>query len=161
MIRLHAALVAIVVAFGLSFLLDPCGGGGDLCLGGVVGVVALTYAAIGIGSIITWRLARRAAPLLVWDSLLITLAGATLLSSMGGGAPLIVLGLTGVLLFGVPGVILAGQAVTRHRYEPLAAIAGLAATMLLGVGLIVAVGVGVAALGIGWLTGRRRTAGTT
>ena len=158
MVRIHAAMVVIVAVFGLSFLADPCGGGGDLCLGGVVGLAALAYAGIGIGSITTWWFAHRASPLLVWDSILVTLAGATLLSSMGGGVPLVVLGFIGILLLGVPGAILSGREVSRHKFERLLAIVALAATMLLGIGLIVVTVVGVIAMATGWLLGRSSAA---
>ena len=86
MVRIHGALVAIVALFGISFLADPCSGGGDLCLGGVVGLVALAYAGIGIGAITTWWLAHRASPLLVWDSIIVTLAGATPSAAPGPAA---------------------------------------------------------------------------
>jgi hypothetical protein len=158
MVRIHAALVLIVGAFGISFLADPCGGGGDLCLGGVVGLVAIAYAGIGIGAIATWWLARRASPLLVWDSILVTLAGATLVSSGGGGALIVIVGFTGTLLLGVPGVILAGRAVAGHRYERILAVVALFATTLLGVELLAVVAVGIVALAIGWALGRNAAA---
>jgi hypothetical protein len=120
----------------------------------VVGLVALAYAGIGIGSITTWWFAHRASPLLVWDSILVTLAGATLLSSMGGGVPLVILGFTGILLLGVPGAILSGREVSRHKVERLIAIVALAATMLLGIGLIVVTVVGLIAMATGWFLGR-------
>ena len=151
MVGLHAALVALFTAFGLYFLADPCGGGGDLCLGGPVGLASLAYAGVGLGAIITWVLARRASPLLVWDSPLIALAGATLLASRDSGAPLVMLGLLGVLVAGVPGAVLAGRAVSRHRIERLLAILVLAATLLLAVEGIVVTAVGLIAFGIGWL----------
>jgi hypothetical protein len=153
-VRIHAALVAIVAAFGTNFVLDPCGGGGDLCLGGVVALASFAFAGIGIGSIATWWLGHRASPLLVWDSILVTLAGTTLASSMGGGAPIVIFGFSGVLLLGVPGAILSGQAVSRHKVERLLAIAALAATMLLGIGLIVVTIVGLASMAIGWFLRR-------
>jgi hypothetical protein len=156
MVRIHAALVAIVAAFGIYFVADPCGGG-DMCLGGVVGLVAIAYAGIGIGSITAWWLARRASPLLVWDSILVTLAGATLLTS-GGGVPIVTGGLAGTLLFGIPGVVLAGREVSRHKYERIAAVVALLATTLLGVELLAVVAVGVVAMAIGWLVGRRSPA---
>jgi hypothetical protein len=158
LVRLHAGLVVIVAAFGLYFLLDPCGGGSDLCLGGVVALVALTYAGIGIGSIITWRLGHRASPLLVWDSVLVTLAGATLLVSMAGGLLIVILGIVAMLVLGVPGAILSGRAVSRHKVERLLALAALAATILLGDAFIAVVVVGLVALAIGWLLGRRPAA---
>jgi hypothetical protein len=161
MIRIHAGMATLVALFGLSFLLDPCGGGGDLCLGGVVGVVSLSYAGIGIGAMATWWLARRASPLLVWDSILVTLAGATLIGSGGGPVPLITLGLVGLLMLGVPGAVLSGRAVSRHRIERIVAIIALLATTLLGIGVIVVAIVGTVALLIGWFLERGAGASTT
>ena len=158
MVGVHAALVAVVAAFGLYFLSDPCGGGGDLCLGGYVGLVSLVYAGIGVGSVVTWRLGRRASPLLVWDSILITLAGAALWGSSGQGAAPVMLGVLAALILGVPGAILAGREVAAHRIERVLAILALAASSLLALGAIAVTvtvtTVGLIAMVIGWFLAR-------
>src|SRR5689334_25155091 len=114
MVRLHAALVGIVVAFAISFVADPCGGGGDLCLGGVVGLALIAVAGVGFGGILTWSLGHRASPLLVWDALLATFSGATLVSAGGYAAPLLELGVFAVACLSVPGAILTARRVVPH-----------------------------------------------
>jgi hypothetical protein len=149
MVRLHAALVALVAAFALWFLADPCGGGGDLCLGGVVGVSLLAFVGVGIGGISVWWLGRRASPLLVWDSILVTIAGGLLATSSGYGAAPVMLGVLAAVLLGVPAAVLAGRAVSGHRIERLVAVIALAATTLVAVEAVVVVVVGLLALAIG------------
>ena len=160
MVRLHAALVAIVITFGLAFLADPCGGGGDLCLGGVVGVSLLGFAGVGIGGVSLWWLGRRGSPLLVWDSIVVTIAGGLLATSSGQAAAPVTLGVLAALLVGVPAAVLAGRAVSAHRIERVGAVIALAATTLVAVEAVVVLIVGLLALAIGGSLGRnaRRTA---
>jgi hypothetical protein len=93
--------------------------------------------------------------LLVWDSIPVTLAGATLFGSMGGGGvPLVMLGLAAAFVLGVPAAILAGREVAQHRIEPVVALVALAATALVGVEVIAVTVVGAMALAIGWALNR-------
>ena len=158
MVRLHAALVALVVAFAISFVADPCGGVGDLCLGGVVGLALIAVAGIGVGGIITWALGRRASPLLVWDALLATFSGATLVSVGGNAVPLLELGVFSVACLSVPGAILTARRVVPHRIERIVGIVALAAFVLAGVAGILVALVGLIALAIGWVSLRANPA---
>lgn len=155
MIGLQLAMAAVMAVVGLSFLADPCGGGGDLCLGGAVGLGALGIAAAGGAATFIWWWRRRASPLLVWDALMVTLGGAVVLASSGGTMTLITLAPLVGLLLGIPAGILAGREVIRHRLEPLLAIAGLGSSFLLGLeaGIIVSA-LGLGGLGVGWLINR-------
>jgi hypothetical protein len=56
---LHLAVAGAIAVLGLSFLLDPCGGGGDLCLGGSLGLAAVllysgggTVGLVALGSLV-------------------------------------------------------------------------------------------------------------
>jgi hypothetical protein len=122
-VGIHLGLAFLVAVFGLSFLADPCGGGGDLCLGGAVGLFALGIAAIGGIGLAVWQFAHRASPLLVWDCVLLAMSGFIVLS--GGGYSPILLTLSALLatLLSLAGAALTGRAVIRHRIEPLVAVA--------------------------------------
>ena len=155
-VGLHAALAILITLFGLSFFADPCGGGGDLCLGGVVGLGALgaaVFGAIGIG---IWWLTKRASPLLVWDSALLALAGGILVNSSGEGPLALMLGLVLIVLLSLSGGALAARSVMGSRIETLIVVA-----LLVGVavyvgdeGGIAVLAIGVLFLGAGWLMAR-------
>lgn len=155
-VGVHGALVALVALLGLSFLVDPCGGGGDLCLGGVVGLMALAVAGFGIIGLAAWRFGGRASPLLVLDCLLIAVLGPSAVAASGyGPANLTTLGLVAVVLLAVVGAALAGRAVAPHRVEAILALvvmAGLATQRDAG-GIGVAI-VGLIALALGWSLAR-------
>jgi hypothetical protein len=154
-VGVHAALAIVIALFGLSFLLDPCGGGGDLCLGGVIGTTALAAAAIGAVGIVVWSAAHRASPLLVFDATLGSVGGYFLLESFGGGPALLELSIVAVTTLGLVGAALSGRAVVAHRLERLLAMAALATTVVLfGVGGIAILAVGMLALGAGALVAR-------
>jgi hypothetical protein len=153
-VGLHAALVSVIALFGLSFLADPCGGG-DLCLGGILGLVTLGVAAFGAVGIVIWRAGHRASPLLVLDCALVALAGYTLFQISPYGPALVMLGALLTAALGLPGAVLAGRAVMTHRIERLLAVAALAGVAVFGGGGGVAVlGLGLLALGAGWLLAR-------
>jgi hypothetical protein len=160
-VGLHAALIAIIALFGLTFLLDPCGGGGDLCLGGAIGVGAFGVAALGGLGIAIWLGGRRASPLLVLDSLL-AVVGAAILFEVASYGPLqIALGALSIAALGLSAAALAGRAVAPHRIERLVAVAGLVGVAVLvggGEGGIAIVALGLLALGAGWLSARPRPA---
>ena len=149
-VGLHLAIVSLVALFGLSFLLDPCGGGGDLCPGGVVAVAAFGVAGFGLAGLAVWRLGGRASPLFVLDCLLVAVLGPIALTT-GGPAWLAILGLQAVLLLSLAGAALAGRAVVANRLETILSLAVLASLATLrdagGIGVLV---VGLAALAVGW-----------
>ena len=157
-VGLHAALLIVITLAGLSFLLDPCGGGGDLCLGGVVGLTILGVALAGAVGIVIWLAAQRASPLLVLDCMILTVAVYLLLSAdpYGPQTTLLVGQLLAVLA--LPSAALAGARVATHRIESVGA-----AVVLVGIGAFAGGGVGVPAfgllaLGAGWLWARSRAA---
>lgn len=163
-VGLHAALVVIIALFGLSFLLDPCGGGGDLCLGGALGLVTLGAAIFGAIGIVIWLAAHRASLLLILDSVLVTLAVFTLPSVAADGPATTTLGLLLLAVLGIPAGALAGSAVATRRIEPLVAIVLLVGVAVLGgggAGAATMVGLGLLAIGAGWLWKRSRAADET
>ena len=155
-VGVHGALSALVALLGLSFLFDPCGGGGDLCLGGVVGLMALGVAGFGAIGLGVWRFGRRASPLLVLDCLLIAVLGPSALAASGyGPANLTTSGLVVIVLLALVGAALAGRAVAPHRVEAILALvimAGLATQRDAG-GIGVPI-IGLIALGLGWILAR-------
>ena len=156
-VGLHLALVAVVAAFGLSFLLDPCGGGGDLCLGGALGLVTLGVAAVGVVGIVIWWGTKRASPLLVLDSVLVAFGGFTTIEIGPYGPATTTLGTALLVAVGVPAGALAGRAVAGHRIERLLAIAALAGVAILGGGggALAVLVIGLLALAAGWQWARR------
>jgi hypothetical protein len=154
-VGVHLSVALVIAAFGLSFLADPCSGGGDLCLGGVVGLFALGAAGLGGLGIVIWLVARRASPLLVWDSALVVIAGAIVIGSGGIGEGLFVAGALAVVLLALGGAVLAGREVAIHRIERIVAVVALAATVVeFREGGFVIVVVGLVALFVGWRMGR-------
>jgi hypothetical protein len=158
---MHAALIAIIALFGLSFLLDPCGGGGDLCLGGALGLTTLGVAAFGVVALLVWGIGRRASPLLVLDCTLVVLAVAVLAASAFSGPAPVTLGALLMVVLGVPAAALAARAVATHRVESVVAFAALIGVAILGGGGAGGVAVpvlGLAVLGLAWLSARTRGA---
>ena len=155
-VGVHGALVVLVALLGLTFLLDPCGGGGDLCLGGVVGLMALAVAGFGAIGLAAWRFGRRGSPLLVLDCVLVALLGPSAVANAGYGlATLAGAGFMGIVLLALVGAVMAGRVVAPNRPEAvlaLAVLAGLATQRDAG-GIGVAV-VGVVALALGWILAR-------
>jgi hypothetical protein len=156
MVGVHGALVLVTALLGLFFIADPCGGGSDLCLGGVVGLMALGVAVFGAVGLAVWRFGRRAAPLLILDCVLVAVLGPNVVAAATDvSGNVAAFGLTAVALLAVVGATLAGRAVAPHRIEAglvLAVSAGLAALRDAG-GLGVPV-VCVVALGLGWALAR-------
>jgi len=155
-VGVHGALVALVALLGLSFLADPCGGGGDLCLGGVAGLMALAVAGFAAIGLAAWRFGRRASPLLVLDCLLIAALGPSALAASGyGSANLATAGLVVIVLLALVGAALAARAVAPHRVEAILALVvmtGLATQRDAG-GIAVPV-IGLIALALGWILAR-------
>jgi hypothetical protein len=155
-VGVHGALVVLVALLGLTFLLDPCGGGGDLCLGGAVGLMALAVAGFGAIGLAVWRFARRGSPLLVLDCVLVALLGPSALANAGyGPASLAAAAFMGIVLLALVGAVLAGRVVAPNRGEAIVALAVMAglATQRDAGGIGVAV-VGVVALALGWIVAR-------
>jgi hypothetical protein len=155
-IGLHLALVAVLGLFGLSFLANPCGGGGDLCLGGLVGLMALGVAGFGLLGLGLWQFWRRATLLVILDSVLVAVLGPIALQSSGyGAAGLAGLGIIVVALLAVVGVAFAVSPVVAHRLEPIVVLVALGALALNrdtgGPGVLI---VGVIALALGWFVAR-------
>lgn len=160
-VGVHLALAALLALFGLSFIADPCGGGGDLCLGGIAALFAFAAAGLGALGLVIWRLRRRASPLIVWDSALLALSGFVYLSTSPYGPTTPLLGAELIALFGLLAAALAGMAVVTHRIERLLVVAALVAIAVLGgEGGIAVLGIGLLALGVGWLFARSATATT-
>ncbi|MBI2780442.1 MAG: hypothetical protein HYX55_01435 [Chloroflexi bacterium] len=158
-VGLHLALAIILSLFGLSFIADPCGGGGDLCLGGGLGLIAFGIAAAGVVGVVVWGIWRRASPLLVWDAAILTLAGSILLNAAPGGQGLLLVGSLLAALFSLAGAVQAGREVASHRVEPVLATVALAGgVILLGQGGVVVLVLGLLALGVGWLLAREEIA---
>jgi hypothetical protein len=160
-VGIHAALAILIALFGLSFIVDPCFGGGDLCLGGVLGLFTLGAAGFGAIGIGIWLAMRRASLLFVWDCALVALAGGILVSTSGEGPLMTTLGLPLVLLLALPGAALAGRAVAANRIETVVVV-----VLLVGVaayigpdGGIAALAIGLVALGAGWLLRSREGSG--
>jgi len=148
----HGALVIVIALFGLTFLLDPCGGGGDFCLGGLVAVSSFGVAGVGAVGLAVWRFGRRASPLLVFDCLLVAVLGPIAISSSPDGpASLAVLGLQISLLLALAGAAISGRAVVAHRIEAILSLGVLAGLATLrdagGIGVLI---VGLVALAVGW-----------
>jgi hypothetical protein len=157
---LHLALVALLGLLGLSFIADPCGGGGDLCLGGLVGLMALGVAGFGLLGLGLWQLWRRATLLVILDSVLVAVLGPIALQSTAyGPGGLAALGMIGTALLALVGVVFAASHVARHRLESIVVLVALGALALNrdtgGPGVLV---VGVVALALGWLVARSSTA---
>ena len=158
-VGLHLALVALLGLLGLSFITDPCGGGGDLCLGGIVGLMALGVAGFGLLGLGLWQFWRRAALLVIVDSILVAVLGPIALASTAyGSLGLAPLGMMGVAVLAVVGVVFAASHVATHRIEPVVVLAvlGLLATNRDsgGPGAFV---VALVALAIGWFVARSGT----
>jgi hypothetical protein len=155
-VGVHGAVVVLIALLGLTFLLDPCGGGGDLCLGGVVGLMALAVAGFGAIGLAAWQFGRRGSPLLVLDCVLVALLGPDVLANAGyGPASLAGAGFMAVVLLALVGAVMAGRAVAPNRVESVLALvvmAGLATQRDTG-GIGVAI-VGVVALALGWILAR-------
>jgi hypothetical protein len=160
-VGLHAALAAAVALFGLTFLLDPCGGGGDLCLGGVVGLSTLGVAGLVLAGLAVWKAAHRAVLLLVLDSVCAAVAWYIVSRGADIRVPFVLLGCQVVLALAVLGSVLAGRAVVRHRIETVSAVAFLVGTALflrfMEVELIVT---GIAGLVVGFLLERNASGAT-
>lgn len=158
-VGIHLALVSTIALFGLPFLLDPCGGGGDLCLGGAVGLTSLGAAAAGAVGIFIWWAVQRASPLLVFDAALASVGGYLLVQAPGAGPALIDLGLLAITGLGLAGAALAGRAVAAHRLEPVLAVATLVGIVILaGEGGLAVLALGLLALGAGRLWTRAAAA---
>jgi hypothetical protein len=146
-VGIHLSLALIASLFGLSFIADPCGGGGDLCLGGAIGLAALGLAGVGGIGIVTWLVGRRASPLLVWDAVLLSFATLVLLSSVQG---LVQLGALATALLAVAGAVLAGRHVMGHRIERILTVVALVlAVLVIGEGGLDVLVIGLAALLVG------------
>src|SRR6188474_1414431 len=95
---------------------NPCGGGGDLCLGGLVGLMALGVAGIGLLGLGLWLIWQRATLLVLHDSVLVAVLGPiALASSTSGPGGLAVLALILVALLAVVAVVVAASQVAAHR----------------------------------------------
>ncbi len=151
-VGLHLALAGLITLFGLAFLADPCGGGGDLCLGGVAGLFAFGVAGLGVLGLGLWRVRRRASPLLVWDCVLLASAGSILGTMYPFGSSTTRVGAELIAFVALPGAAMAGMAVMTHRIERLGAIGVFIGIAVLGGGGAIAVlGCGLVALAAGWL----------
>jgi hypothetical protein len=151
---LHALLIAVITVVGLIFLANPCGGG-DLCLGGVVALWALGFAGWGVVGLVVWRALRRAGPLLVWDAIVLAVAGDMLLSTLGLDASLLAPAAFATVLAAIAGAVLAGRAVAVHRAESVLAVVVLIFILALaGAGGLAVLLAGLLALGAGWLANR-------
>lgn len=159
-VGLHAALAVLIALFGLSFIADPCGGGGDLCLGGVLGLWTLGAAGFGAIGLAIWQVLKRASPLLVWDSALLALAGGILVSTSGDGPLTTMLGLVLIVLLAFPGAALAARSVATNRIETLVVVVLLVGTAayLGDDGGVAVLAIGLLALGGGWLLARNPAA---
>ena len=150
-VGVHLALALIVALVGLSFIADPCFGGGDLCLGGALGLFTLGLAGLGGAGIVIWLVGRRASPLLVWDAALAVVAGVILLSLAPSGQGMLPLATLGGTILGLTGAVLAGREVAMHRIERLIAVAALGgAVLVVGDGGVAILVVGLVALFVGW-----------
>ena len=151
-VGVHLALTSLITLFGLAFLADPCGGGGDLCLGGAAALFTFGVAGLGILGLGIWRVRGRASALLVWDSVLLAYAGYLLAVTSPYGPATTRLGAEVVAFLALPGAVMAGMAIVPHRIERLLAIAALIAIGVLGGGGGIGLaGCGLVALGLGWL----------
>ena len=159
-VGVHGALIVLIALFGLSFLLDPCGGGGDFCLGGVVGLTALAVAGFGAIGVAAWQFGRCASPLLVLDCVLVAALGPEAVANSGyGPATLLTAGFMLIVLLALVGAVMAGRTVAPNRVETILALVVMAvlATQRDAGGIGVAV-VGVVALALGWVLARTMTA---
>jgi len=149
-VGVHGALIVLISLFGLTFLLDPCGGGGDFCIGGVVALYSFGLAGFGAVGLAVWRFGRRASPLLVLDCVLVAALGPLAIAS-GGPASLSLLGLQLAALIALGGAALAGRAVVTHRLETILSLAVLASLAALrNAGGLAVLMVGLVALAVGW-----------
>jgi len=153
---LHLALVALLGLLGLSFITAPCG---DLCLGGLVGLMAFGVAGFGLLGLGLWQFWRRATLLVILDSVLVAVLGPIALqSSAYGSAGLAGIGMIVVALLAVVGVVFAASHVVGHRVESIVVLVALGGLALNrdtgGPGVLV---VGIVALAIGWFVAREAT----
>ena len=154
-VGLHALLVGVVTLVGLIFLLNPCGGGGDLCLGGIVALWGFAFAGWGAVGLVTWRAAHRAGPLLVWDAVMLAVTGDMVLSIGGYDTSLLAPASFAALLVAIAASALAGRAVAPHRFESVLVVVALVVILALaGAGGLAVLIAGVLALGVGWLVNR-------
>src|SRR5512143_1319845 len=151
-VGVHLALVSTIALFGLPYLLDPCGGGGDLCLGGAVGLTSLGAAAAGAVGTFIWWAAHRASPLLVLDAVLVSVGGYLLIDAPGAGPAPLQLGLLAITGLGLAGAVMAGRAVAARRLESAPAVATLVGIVILaGEGGLAVLALGLPAIGACWL----------
>ncbi len=161
-VGLHLLLAAAVSLFGLSFLLDPCGGGGDLCLGGVVGLSTLGVAGLVLIGLVIWKVGRRASPLLVLDSVFAGIAWYIVSRGEDIRVPFVVLGGQAVLVLGILGAVASGREVVAHRVETVLTIGVLVgAAVFVRFMEIEIVVTGLLGLAAGWLLRRSATTAAT
>jgi hypothetical protein len=161
-VGLHLALATAVGLFGLTFLLNPCGGGGDLCLGGLVGLSTLGVAALVLVGLAVWKVTRRASPLLVLDSLFAGVAWYIVSRAADIRAPFVVLGGQLVLVLAVIGAVAAGRSIVGHRVESvIALVAVIGAAIFLRFMELEVVVTGIGGLVLGFLIKRSASRAAT
>jgi hypothetical protein len=127
---IHGLLVAALAISALVLFADSCGGG-DLCLGGLLGIVGLAVAGVVLIGLAVRAYAGRSSILVAIDSLVAVILGPTvfreLLSLSFNPATLFAIG---VVVLAIAGAVLAAREVSRHRVERVVLVAAL---ILIGV----------------------------
>jgi len=114
--KVHIALVIVLAVGMVAALSNPCGNGGDLCLGGLLGLMAggaglLVLIALGFRAVV-----HRASPLVLIDvGLGALLAPAVLIP--GSDLSLALVMVMAIVGLAVLGAILAAREVSQHRLE--------------------------------------------
>jgi hypothetical protein len=114
--KVNIALVIVLAVGMVAALSNPCGGGGDLCLGGLLGLMAggvglLILIALGIRAVV-----HRSSPLVLIDvGLGALLAPAAIIP--GSELSLALAMVMGIVGLAVVGAILAAREVSPHRLE--------------------------------------------
>lgn len=117
-IFIHGLLVAGLAISAVALLADPCGGGGDLCLGGAVGLMGLVAAGVVLIGLAVRAIRGRSSVLVAIDSLLAVILGPSVfrgvISVSVNPAALFIIG---VVVLAIAGAVLAAREVSGHRVE--------------------------------------------
>ena len=131
MVRVHLGLLAILAISVVGLIGGGCGGG-DLCPGPQVGIVAGVFGVLMAIALVVARVTDHASPLVVIDAIVgAPLAVVPLFPFLGGSFTLAHLVGLAALLFTIAGAVLAARIVATHRRERLVLTVALAMLVLL------------------------------
>ena len=131
MVRIHLVLLAILAISVVGLIGGGCGGG-DLCPGPFLGIVAGVFSVLMAIALAIARATDHASPLVVIDSIVgAPLAVVPLVPFLGGSFSLAHLVGLAALLVTIAGAVLAARIVAAHRRERLVLTVALAVLVVL------------------------------